>query len=161
VNTLGTYVSYIRVNTSVAGPPALYLDPSISLPTHVRGMRKSRHSKTERHARSMRNTVGGSLFTAPAEDADIYTLPTLATHYGVHMQTRNTAPGLSRYPARAPPGPHARKRERRTGPVFAKHRAPKPAPHVAPSLHKPLHAKKPVKAPAVPLKKRGGKRGRN
>ena len=51
VNMLGSYVSYLRVNTSLPGPAQLYLDPAVTLPVHVKGTRRSRHDLTEQQRR--------------------------------------------------------------------------------------------------------------
>ena len=90
IDTLGSYVSYLRVNESgVSGRPDLYLDPVVTLPVHARGHRPARGQKkfrsdSRRRAappRGARNTVGGSLISPIPEGVNIYALPTLAEHY--------------------------------------------------------------------------------
>jgi|WetSurMetagenome_2_1015567.scaffolds.fasta_scaffold00228_29 hypothetical protein len=161
VNALGSYVSYIHVNSSAPGVPELYLDPAMMLPTHVRGMRKTRNGKTMPDLRA-RNTVGGRLFSQPQNASKIYSLPTLAEHYASHAKTRAAIPALDRFAAAPTPIGRRRRQDEsetkrqanRRGMILARHQPPKEMRHIVPNqgakshphrrqvAHHPVAAKK-------------------
>jgi hypothetical protein len=112
VDTLGSYVSYLRVNTSgVSGQTELYLDPVVTLPVHARGHRPSRGHKKFRSEsgrrnaprRESRNTVGGQLVSPIPDGVNIYALPTLAEHYNQYALDRGIVAARSSPARRSPP----------------------------------------------------------
>jgi len=112
-DVLATYVSYLRVNSSVIGQPALYLDPAATLPRHVRGTRRSSRNVA---TRTVSDTVAGDLLSVIPDGANIYTLPTLAEHYsqyamdnGVVSRSMRRVP-QSRGMPRVHSTPHHKKR---------------------------------------------------
>ena len=87
-DVLATYVSYLRVNSSVIGQTALYLDPAAIVPRHVRAMRRSSRNV---EARAVRDTVAGTIITPIPEGVNVYALPTLAEHYGQYAMDSGLA----------------------------------------------------------------------
>jgi hypothetical protein len=115
VDTLGSYVSYLRVNESgVSGQTELYLDPVVMLPSHVRGYRAARgrkglRSDSRNRATTIgkehrRNTVAGSLVSPIPDGVNIYALPTLAEHYNQYALARGIVAGS--VPSRRTPQHH-------------------------------------------------------
>jgi hypothetical protein len=100
VDTLGSYVSYIRVNDTQQGV-TLHMDPVVTLPQHVRGLRRIQGftaPTTERGklaARSAHNNVAGNMYAPIPSGVDVYTLPTLGEHYGAYAMAQGAVPSQS------------------------------------------------------------------